>query len=75
MIKELIDKIEGKKKVYEMWKKGLSSWEEHRNIFRACRDVMRKAKAKLELNLAKEIKDNKKGFLKCVNNEIRLGKM
>lgn len=30
MIKELIDKIEGKKKVYEMWKKGLSSWEEYR---------------------------------------------
>jgi len=30
---------------------------------------MRKAKAYLELNLAKEIKDNKKGFFKYVNSK------
>lgn len=32
-------------------------------------DVMRRVKANLELNLAKEIKDNKKGFLKYVNSK------
>ena len=74
MSKELMRKLKGNKKVYEMWKKGLTTWE-YRNVVRAFRDVARKAKAHLELNLAKEIKDNKKGFLKCVNNEIRLGKM
>ena len=60
MSKELVDKIKGKKKFYEMWKKGLSSWEEYRSVVRACREVTRKVKAHLELKLAKEIKDNKK---------------
>ena len=45
-----------------MWKKGLSTWEEYRNVVRACRDATRKAKAHLELNLAKGVRDNKKGF-------------
>lgn len=30
---------------------------------------MRKAKARLELNLAKVVKDNKKGFFKHINNK------
>jgi len=50
-------------------KKGLSPWEEYRSVARACRDAMRKAKAHLEMRLAKEIKDNKKGFLKYVNGK------
>ena len=53
-----------------MWKKGLSSSEEYRSIVRACREVPRKAKALLELKLAKEIKGNKKRlFLKYVNSK------
>ena len=70
MSKELMDKLKGKKKVHEMWKKDLSTWEEYRNVVRACRDAMRKAKALLELNLAKEVYDNKKEFfLKYVNSK------
>uniref|UniRef100_A0A803XVS0 NAD(P)(+)--arginine ADP-ribosyltransferase n=1 Tax=Meleagris gallopavo TaxID=9103 RepID=A0A803XVS0_MELGA len=53
----------------EMWEKGLTTWEEYRNVVRACRDATRKAKARLELNLAKVIKDNKKGFFKHVNSK------
>ena len=61
MSKELMDKVKGKKKVHRMWEEGLSTWEECRNAVRSCWDVMRKAKAILELNLAKEeVKDNKK---------------
>lgn len=30
---------------------------------------MSKAKAHLELNLAKDVKDNQKSFLKCTNNK------
>jgi len=69
MSKELINKIKRKRMVYEMWKKGLSSWEEYRCVVRACRDATRKAKAHLEMRLAKEIKDNKKGFFKYVNSK------
>ena len=36
-----------------MWKKGLSTWEEYGNIVRVCGDAMRKAKACLEFDLAK----------------------
>ena len=52
MSKKLMDKIKGKK-VYETWKKGLSSWKEYRSVVRACREVPRKAKALLELKLAR----------------------
>ena len=38
------------------------SWEEYRSVVRACRDVTRKAKAHLELKLAKKRKDNKRVF-------------
>lgn len=36
--KEIMDKVKGKRKVSEMWKKVLSTWEEYRNV-RFCRDA------------------------------------
>ena len=76
MNKELMDKLKGKKNVHEQWKKSLSTWEEYRNVVSACRDATRKAKALLELNLAKEIKDNKKGGFNSMSTmKGRLGKM
>lgn len=53
-------KTKGKKKLYEIWKKDMATWEEYRNAVRTCRDAVRKAKAHLELNLVREVKDNKK---------------
>jgi len=43
-----------------MWKDRQATWEEYRNVVRACKDATRKAKVHLELNLAKDVKDNKK---------------
>jgi len=43
-----------------MQKEGQATWEEYRNIVRACRGATRKAKAHLELNLARDVKDNKR---------------
>ena len=31
-----------------------------------CRDRIRKAKAQMELNLARDVKDNKKGFYRYI---------
>ncbi|GAB0189155.1 mitochondrial enolase superfamily member 1 [Grus japonensis] len=62
-------KLKGKKEVYRMWKKGLATWEEYRNVVRECRDATRKAKAHLELNLARDVKDNEKGFFKYFDNK------
>ena len=62
-------KLKGKKIVHEMWKKGLPTGEKYRNVFRACRDAMTMAKT-LELDLAKQVKVNKKGlFFKYVNSK------
>ena len=47
-----------------MWKKGLATLEGHRNVVRVWKDAMRKAKAHLELNLARHVEDNKKGLFK-----------
>ncbi|GAB0180066.1 mitochondrial enolase superfamily member 1 [Grus japonensis] len=69
MSKELLEKLKGKKEVYRMWKKGLAAWEEYRNVVRVCRDATRKAKAHLELNLARDVKDNKKGFFKYISSK------
>ncbi|GAB0179374.1 mitochondrial enolase superfamily member 1 [Grus japonensis] len=69
MSKELLEKLKGKKEVHRMWKKGLATWEEYRNVVRVCRDATRKAKAYLELNLARDVKDNKKGFFKYISSK------
>ena len=39
------------------------------NVVRTCRDVTRKAKVHLELNLARDVKDNKKGFFKYISRK------
>ena len=52
-----------------MWKEGQATCEEYRNVVRSCRDAMRKTKVHLELNLARDVKDIKKGFFKYVSSK------
>ena len=51
------------------WKQGCVSWEEYRAVVRVCRDRMRKAKVQMELNLARDMKDNKKGFYRYIGKK------
>jgi len=67
--KELLEELSQKRNVYGMWKEGQATWEEYRNVIKACRDAMRKAKDHLELYLAGDVKDNKKGFFKFVSSK------
>jgi len=60
MSKELLEELRQTRKIYRTWKEGKATWEEYRNIVRACRE----AKVHLELNMARDVKDNKKGFFK-----------
>jgi len=71
MRKEILAELIQKRKIYGMWKEGQATWEECRNVVRACRDAMRKAKAHLELKLARDIKDNKRSFFKYVGSKQR----
>ena len=48
--------------MYREWKQGCIACEEYRGFIQRCRDGIRKAKAQMELNLARDMKNNKKGF-------------
>ncbi|KAK4818694.1 hypothetical protein QYF61_017915 [Mycteria americana] len=69
MNKELLDKLKHKKEAYRGCKQGQLAWEEYREIVRAARDQVRKAKALLELNLARDLKGNKKSFYRYVGDK------
>ncbi|GAB0188331.1 hypothetical protein GRJ2_001298400 [Grus japonensis] len=63
MNKELLGKLKHKKEAYRGWKKGQVAWEEYRETVRAARDQVRKDKALIELNLARDVKGNEKRYI------------
>ncbi|PKU35695.1 glycerol kinase [Limosa lapponica baueri] len=67
--RELLKKLKWKKEVYSAWKKGLTTWEDYKNAVRICMDERRKAKASLELNLARDVKVKKKRFFKRIGGK------
>ncbi|GAB0210007.1 hypothetical protein GRJ2_003466500 [Grus japonensis] len=71
MNKEVLGKVKQKKEGYRGWKQGQVAWEEYRETVRAARDQVRKAKALIELNLARDVKDNKKNFYRYVSDKRR----
>ncbi|CAM4571676.1 unnamed protein product [Caretta caretta] len=46
--------------------------DEYKNIAQACRSEIRKGKSHLELQLARDIKSNKKGFFRYVGNKKKV---
>jgi len=69
MNKELLGKLKQKKEAYRGWKQGQGAWEEYRAIVRAARDQVRKTKALIELNLARDINGNKKSFYRYTSDK------
>ena len=59
--------MESKKKMHRQWKQGQVTWEEYRDSARLSRVRVRKAKARLELDLARGAKKDKKGFYGYIN--------
>ncbi|GAB0207656.1 mitochondrial enolase superfamily member 1 [Grus japonensis] len=72
MNKELLGKVKQKKEGYRGWKQGQVAWEEYRETVPAARDQVRKAKAQTELNLARDVKDNKKSFYRYVSDKRKM---
>ena len=68
MNKEVLAELRWKRKVHGMWKEGQATWEEYRNVVRACRDATRKAKAHLELKLARDVR-NQKAFFNYISSK------
>ncbi|GAB0210220.1 mitochondrial enolase superfamily member 1 [Grus japonensis] len=71
MNKELLGKVKQKKEAFRGWKEGQVAWEEYRETVRAARDQVRKAKALIEISLARDVKDNKKSFYRYVSEKRR----
>ncbi|KFQ17180.1 hypothetical protein N331_12325, partial [Merops nubicus] len=64
--RELLVRLKEKMRLHRHWKQGQVSWEEHRDTAWLCRDEVRKAKAQMELNLARDAKENRKGFYRYI---------
>jgi len=58
--KDLQLKMRDKRETYRKQKQGCVIWEEYKDI--VCGDTIRKTKAQVELNLARDVKNNKKAF-------------
>ena len=61
---ELLTELRHEKGIHRWWKQGQVTWKGYKDIAHSCRNGVRKAKAQLELTLAKEVKGNMKGFSK-----------
>ncbi|KFR08762.1 hypothetical protein Y956_01152, partial [Nipponia nippon] len=68
---DLLVELKGKKRMHRQWKKVLVSREDYRDTARFCKDEIRKAKTWLELNLARDTKNNK-GFYRYVNQKRKV---
>ncbi|CAM5165610.1 unnamed protein product, partial [Eretmochelys imbricata] len=69
---EILDDLKHKKEAYKKWKIGQMTREEYKNIARGCRSEIGKAKSHLELQLARDVKSNKKGFFRYVSNKKKV---
>jgi len=69
---DFLVKLKDKKEMHRQWKQAQVSWEEYRDAARFCKDDVRKAKAQLELNLAKDAKNNKRGFYRYVRQKRKV---
>ena len=65
-------KLKAKKELHKQWKQGQVSWEEHRDDAWLCEYDIRKVKAQLELNMARDTKNNNKGFYRHVNQKRKV---
>uniref|UniRef100_A0A8D0CDV4 Reverse transcriptase domain-containing protein n=1 Tax=Salvator merianae TaxID=96440 RepID=A0A8D0CDV4_SALMN len=64
--------LKRKKEMFKKWKEGYISKEEYNVVCTNCRASIRKAKARNELRLARETKNNKKGFWGYVKSKRKV---
>jgi len=69
---DLLVRLKSKKKMHRQWKQGQVSWEEYTEAAGLCRNAVRKAKAQLELNLARNDKKNRTGFYRYLNQKRKV---
>ncbi|KFR04018.1 hypothetical protein Y956_04669, partial [Nipponia nippon] len=63
--------LKKKRRAYRLWKKGQATQEDYKDIGRLCREKIRKVKARLELNQARDVKNNK-GINRYINQKRKV---
>ncbi|CAM4331600.1 unnamed protein product [Lepidochelys olivacea] len=71
---EILADLKHRKEAYKKWKIGQMTREEYKYIAWACRSEISKAKSHLELQLARDVKSNKKGSFRYVSNKKKVKK-
>ncbi|KFU86754.1 hypothetical protein M959_06752, partial [Chaetura pelagica] len=69
MNKQLLEKLRLKNEAHRGWKLGQVSREDYREVVQAVRDQVRRAKSLLELDLARDVKNNKKSFFRYLGEK------
>ncbi|KFQ36182.1 hypothetical protein N331_00749, partial [Merops nubicus] len=69
---DLLVRVKDKMRLQKQWKQGQVSWEEYSDTTRLCRNEVRKAKVQLELNVARDVKENRKGFYRYINQKRKV---
>ncbi|KFO79036.1 hypothetical protein N303_02326, partial [Cuculus canorus] len=72
--RDLLVKLKKKKELHRHCKQGQRTWDVYRDVAWLCRDEVGKAKEQLELNLAREVKTNRKGFYRYINKKRKIKK-
>ncbi|KAK4829023.1 hypothetical protein QYF61_001798 [Mycteria americana] len=72
LIRDMLVKLKSKRELHRQWKQGQVTWEEYRDAARLCRDGVRKPKVQLELDVARDAKNNKKGFYRYINQKRKV---
>lgn len=60
-----------KEERYSQWKLGRVAWEEYRLTAQTCRDAIRVARAQVELNLLRDVKNIKTGFYRFIRQKAQ----
>ena len=72
MNKMLLDKVKHSRDAYRGWKYRRVAWKEYREIVQTPMDQVRKAKVLIELNLSRDIKDDKKSFCRYISDKKKV---
>lgn len=65
--KEILTKLKCRNETCKRWKQGQVTWEEYSDTVQACRNADGKAKTHLELDLARDVKGDKKGIYRYIS--------
>jgi len=70
--RDLLVTLKGTRELHRQWMQGQVPWEEYGDAAQLCRERFRRAKAWLELNLARDAKNNKQGFYSYVSQKRKV---